>query len=110
VCVQTERVLRQAIAERVKPVLFVNKMDLALMELLRPGAGGTVEERLEELFQTLQRIIENINVIIEKYDDGSMGPIQVDPACGNVGFGSGYFFCYNLYIVQNSDLTAGPSR
>ena len=36
VCVQTETVLRQAIAERIKPVLFMNKMDLALLTLPRP--------------------------------------------------------------------------
>ncbi|VDN23378.1 unnamed protein product [Gongylonema pulchrum] len=82
VCVQTETVLRQAIAERIKPVLFMNKMDRALLEL-QLGA--------EELFQTFQRIVENINVIIATYgdDDGPMGPIMVDPAIGNVGFGSG---------------------
>ncbi|KHJ90038.1 putative translation elongation factor G [Oesophagostomum dentatum] len=82
VCVQTETVLRQAIAERIKPVLFMNKMDRALLEL-QLGA--------EELFQTFQRIVENINVIIATYgdDDGPMGPIMVDPSVGNVGFGSG---------------------
>lgn len=79
---QTETVLRQAIAERIKPVLFMNKMDRALLEL-QLGA--------EELYQTFQRIVENINVIIATYgdDDGPMGPIMVDPAVGNVGFGSG---------------------
>uniref|UniRef100_A0A0K0CZV4 Tr-type G domain-containing protein n=1 Tax=Angiostrongylus cantonensis TaxID=6313 RepID=A0A0K0CZV4_ANGCA len=82
VCVQTETVLRQAIAERIKPILFMNKMDRALLEL-QLGA--------EELFQTFQRIVENINVIIATYgdDEGPMGPIMVDPSVGNVGFGSG---------------------
>jgi elongation factor 2 len=82
VCVQTETVLRQAIAERIKPILFMNKMDRALLEL---------QLGQEELYQTFQRIVENINVIIATYgdDDGPMGPIMVDPSIGNVGFGSG---------------------
>ncbi|CAH1796222.1 unnamed protein product [Owenia fusiformis] len=79
--VQTETVLRQAIAERIKPVLFMNKMDRALLEL---------QLEQEDLYQTFQRIIESTNVIIATYsdDDGPMGQIQVDPAKGTVGFGS----------------------
>merc|ERR1712126_798057 len=82
VCVQTETVLRQAIAERIKPVLFMNKMDRALLEL---------QLEQEDLYQTFQRIVENINVIIATYgdDSGPMGNIAVGPKKGSVGFGSG---------------------
>jgi elongation factor 2 len=70
VCVQTETVLRQAIAERIKPILFMNKMDRALLEL---------QLQQEDLFQTFQRIVENVNVIIATYgdDSGPMGDLQV---------------------------------
>merc|ERR1712180_227133 len=82
VCVQTETVLRQAIAERIRPVLFMNKMDRALLEL---------QLDQEDLFLTFQRVVENVNVIIATYadDDGPMGIVRVDPCNGSVGFGSG---------------------
>ncbi|EDO45605.1 predicted protein [Nematostella vectensis] len=82
VCVQTETVLRQAIAERIKPVLFMNKMDRALLEL---------QLDQEDLYQTFARIVESINVIIATYsdEDGPMGNIQVGPEKGTVAFGSG---------------------
>jgi len=82
VCVQTETVLRQAIAERIRPVLMMNKMDRALLEL---------QLEMEELYQTFNRIVENVNVIVATYadDDGPMGNIQVRPENGTVGFGSG---------------------
>ena len=82
VCVHTETVLRQAIAERIRPILFMNKMDRALLEL---------QLGQEELFQTFQRIVENVNVIVATYadDDGPMGVVRVDVNNGSVGFGSG---------------------
>jgi len=82
VCVQTETVLRQAISERIKPIVFMNKMDRALLEL-------QLDE--ESLYKTFERIVENINVIIATYndEDGPMGNIQVSPDNGTVGFGSG---------------------
>jgi len=82
VCVQTETVLRQAIAERIRPVLFMNKMDRALLEL---------QLEQEDLYQTFQRIVENVNVIVATYadDDGPMGVVRVDVNNGSVGFGSG---------------------
>lgn len=76
---QTETVLRQAIAERIKPVLMMNKMDRALLELqLDP----------EELYQTFQRIVENVNVIISTYGEGESGPM------GNIMVGEGLGGCF----------------
>lgn len=80
VCVQTETVLRQALAERIKPVLHVNKVDRALLELMMPA---------EEIYQTFSRTIENVNVIISTYNDALMGDVQVYPEKGTVSFGSG---------------------
>jgi len=80
VCVQTETVLRQAIGERVKPVLMVNKVDRALLELQLPA---------EELYQAFCRAIESVNVIVATYNDEGLGDVQVDPTKGTVAFGSG---------------------
>lgn len=81
VCVQTETVLRQALTERIKPVLMMNKMDRAFLELkLQP----------EECYQILARTVESVNAIISGYeDDGVMGDVQVSPETGTVAFGSG---------------------
>lgn len=80
VCVQTETVLRQAISERVRPVLMVNKVDRALLELQLPP---------EEMYQSFSRAIESVNVIIATYNDALMGDVQVYPEKGTVAFGSG---------------------
>jgi len=80
VCVQTETVLRQAISERVKPCLMVNKVDRALLELQLPA---------EELYQAFCRSIESVNVIVATYNDETLGDVQVDPRKGTVAFGSG---------------------
>eukprot|EP00823_Brevimastigomonas_motovehiculus_P009074 TRINITY_DN8754_c0_g1_i1.p1 TRINITY_DN8754_c0_g1~~TRINITY_DN8754_c0_g1_i1.p1 ORF type:complete len:858 (+),score=252.83 TRINITY_DN8754_c0_g1_i1:140-2713(+) len=80
VCVQTETVLRQAIAERIKPVLFVNKIDRLFMEL---------HMDLEQAYQSFARAIESVNVIIATYYDELLGDVQVDPCKGTVGFGAG---------------------
>lgn len=80
VCVQTETVLRQALTERIKPVVIINKVDRALLEL---------QVQKEELYQTFQRTIETVNVIISTYHDAALGDVQVYPEKGTVAFGSG---------------------
>ncbi|KAF5009017.1 hypothetical protein FDECE_4731, partial [Fusarium decemcellulare] len=80
VCVQTETVLRQALGERIKPVIIINKVDRALLEL---------QVSKEDLYQSFSRTIESVNVIISTYLDKSIGDIQVYPDKGTVAFGSG---------------------
>ena len=80
VCVQTETVLRQALGERVRPVLMVNKVDRALLELQLPP---------EECYQSFRRAIETVNVVIATYNEAEVGDVQVSPEGGTVAFGSG---------------------
>ena len=80
VCVQTETVLRQALGERIKPVVIINKVDRALLELQQPK---------EDLYQSFSRTIESVNVVISTYFDKTLGDVQVQPYNGTVAFGSG---------------------
>ena len=89
-CVQTETVLRQAISERIRPVLFLNKMDLALL---------TLQLDEEYLSQTFQRIIESVNVIVGTYseEDGPMGNISVS------GYSFWSWFCIWILFACAND-------
>jgi len=60
VMVQTETVTKQALAERVKPVLFINKVDRLIRELkLSP----------EDVQSKLIRIIRDFNNLIDMYGE-----------------------------------------
>ncbi len=79
---QTETVLRQALKEYVKPILFINKVDRLINELkLTP----------EEIQQRFAEIIKDVNKIIR-----SMAPKEfrdkwiVKVEDGSVSFGSAY--------------------
>ena len=80
VCVQTETVLRQALTERIKPILIINKLDRAFLEL---------QIESEDMFKNLIKVIENVNVVMATYQDESLGDIQVYPEKGTVGFSAG---------------------
>ncbi|KAK5820992.1 P-loop containing nucleoside triphosphate hydrolase protein [Linnemannia elongata] len=80
VCVQTETVLRQALGERIKPVVVINKVDRALLEL---------QVTKEDLYTSFQRTIESVNVIIATYNDKTIGDVMVYPEQGTVAFASG---------------------
>jgi len=80
VMVQTETVTRQALEERVKPVLFINKVDRLIRELkLGP----------DEVQSKLLRIIRDFNNLIDLYGETEFKENwRVDPAKGTVVFGS----------------------
>lgn len=83
VSVQTETVLRQALGEKIKPVLMINKIDRGILELQVDG---------ETMYQNFIRVVENVNVIISTYEADDMGESQqVDPTNGTVAFGSALF-------------------
>jgi elongation factor 2 len=77
---QTETVLRQALRERVKPVLFINKVDRLIKEMQM--TPEKIQERLAKVIIEFNRHVENIAE--KEYADKWKSNI-VD---GSVAFGS----------------------
>lgn len=77
---QTETVLRQALKERVRPILFINKVDRLIKELkLTP-------EQMQERFI---KIIDDVNVLIKKYGEKEFAEKWiVNVNDGSIAFGS----------------------
>lgn len=80
---QTETVVRQALKERVKPVLFINKVDRLIRELkLSP----------DEMQQRFMRIITSVNKLIRQMAPPEFKEEwQVNVNDGSVAFGSAYW-------------------
>ncbi|WP_297073103.1 elongation factor EF-2 [Thermococcus sp.] len=80
---QTETVLRQALREYVKPVLFINKVDRLIKELkLGPN----------EILNRFAKIITDVNRLIKRYapeEFKNQWLVKVDD--GSVAFGSAYY-------------------
>ena len=77
---QTETVLRQSLKERVKPILFINKVDRLIKELkLTP----------EQMQKRFTEIITEVNRLIQKYaEDEYKDKWLVNVNDGSVAFGS----------------------
>lgn len=79
---QTETVLRQALRERVKPVLFINKVDRLIKEVkLTPEA---MQERFIKIINDVNKLIRQIAP--EDYKE----KWQVNVLAGSVSFGSAF--------------------
>lgn len=80
VMVQTETVTRQALEERVRPLLYVNKIDRLIKEIKLSS---------DKIQEKLGRIIRDFNNLIEMYAEPQFKEAwKVNPAAGTVAFGS----------------------
>ena len=70
----------QALIERIRPVMTVNKLDRCFLELMLDG---------EEAYNGFRRTIESANVIMATYADELLGDTQVYPEKGTVSFSAG---------------------
>ena len=88
---QTEIVTRQALAERVKPILFINKIDKLINEL---------QLDQEQIQKKLDHIISTFNDLIELYSEQPFrDQWKINPAQGNVAFGAalhGWGFTFDM--------------
>ncbi|MEM1578750.1 MAG: elongation factor EF-2 [Archaeoglobaceae archaeon] len=76
---QTETVVRQALKEGVKPVLFVNKVDRLIKELqLTP----------QQMQERLVKVINDVNKLLKSVSPDRVNEWRIEVQKGNVAFGS----------------------
>ena len=95
---QTETVLRQALKERVRPVLFINKVDRLIKELqLTP-------EAMQERFV---KVIAHVNKLIKSIAEKDFGDkFQVSVQNGSVAFGSAFHnWALNIPFMEKNKIT-----
>ncbi|WP_209681253.1 elongation factor EF-2 [Methanohalophilus levihalophilus] len=97
---QTETVLRQALKEHVKPVLFINKVDRLINEL--QVDAQEMQIRLGKLIDHVNKLIKGMNE--ERYNAGW----RVDAANGTVAFGSAlYNWAISVPMMQKTGVSFG---
>lgn len=95
---QTETVLRQALREHVRPVLFVNKVDRLINEL--QVDSQEMQVRLGKVIDHVNKLIKNMNP--EKFKAGW----KVDAAAGTVAFGSAlYNWAISVPMMQRTGIS-----
>ncbi|MGB7532214.1 MAG: elongation factor EF-2 [Halobacteriota archaeon] len=79
---QTETVLRQAMKENVKPVLYINKVDRMINELKVDAQQMQVQ---------LSKIIDKVNKLMQGMKKDRYEDWKLDAVKGNVAFGSALY-------------------
>ncbi len=95
---QTETVLRQALKERVKPVLFINKVDRLINELKVDDMEMQI--RLGKVIDKVNKLIKGMNE--EMYNNGW----KLNAADGTVAFGSAlYNWAISVPFMKSSGIS-----
>jgi elongation factor 2 len=95
---QTETVIRQAIREKVKPVLFVNKVDRLINEL-----RVTPEEMQQRFIKIIAKFNELLNKLLPE-DFKDKWNVKVED--GSVAFGSAYYnWAISAHYMQKTGLS-----
>lgn len=100
---QSETVIKQALQEGVKPVLYINKVDRLIRELKLTD---------DQIRKKYTRIINSFNTLVQRYADKPFKKKwQVSPAEGNVAFGSAlHKWGFTLNLLENNELKFSDIR
>ena len=105
---QTETVLRQALADGVRPVLVLNKLDKLLPDRLDAGGEGGGGRRslgdgvAEAIYEKMCATIDAVNALVDEHNgatNDSVPPLSLE--AGTVAFGSakqGWFATLETFV------------
>ncbi len=100
---QTETVLRQALKENVRPVLFINKVDRLINELKLEG--DELQNRFLKIIASANKLIKNMAP--EQFKKEWLARVED----GSVAFGSAYHnWAINVPMMQKTGITFNDIR
>jgi len=92
VMLNTERLIKHAVQEKMAITVCINKIDRLMLELKLPP---------QDAYFKLRHIVEEINGLLSLYSDQE-NPLMVSPILGNVCFASSqYGVCFTLKSFAN---------
>lgn len=87
IMLNTERLLKHAVQEKLPVTICLNKIDRLMLELKLPPTDA---------YYKLRHILEEVNSLLSVYSEDETG-VTVSPLLGNVCFASSYYrFCFTL--------------
>ena len=87
ITLQTERLIKHAVQEKLAITICINKIDRLVFELKLPPTDA---------YYKLRHIIDEVNGLLSVHGDPE-NPTMVSPILGNVCFASGYYhLCFTL--------------